>query len=137
MELLNGFGKVYLTIDYNAAGPWLHINWVGYQTFTSIVAGANACLDLLREQGCACLLNDNRQLIGPWNHAVEWLVSDWGPRAAAQGLTHFATILHPESLGASASNALFTGLGKSLQMRLFGTIEEAQAWLRTAPRQAA
>lgn len=129
-ELTNGFGKVYLSIEYDASGPWVYNNWMGYQTFAGIVAGANACLLPLREHGCTQLLNDNRLVIGPWDHAVEWIVTDWAPRATAQGLTHFANVVSPESLAAISAEAMQVGLSDRLQMRMFGTIEEAQAWLR-------
>jgi hypothetical protein len=59
-ELLNGFGKVYLRISYDADSNWVHNEWLGYQTYTGIVVGANACLPLLTESTCAYLLNDNR-----------------------------------------------------------------------------
>ncbi|RZK52173.1 MAG: STAS/SEC14 domain-containing protein, partial [Hymenobacter sp.] len=89
-ELVNGFGKTYLTIDYDAANNWVYNNWIGYQTYVGVIAGADACLPPLRENHCAYLLNDNRQVVGPWDHAVQWIATDWAPRAAGQGLTHFA-----------------------------------------------
>ena len=75
-ELTNGFGKVYLAIEYDAANGWVYNNWIGYQTYTGIIAGADACLYPLRENACAYLFNDNREVIGPWDHAVEWIVTD-------------------------------------------------------------
>ncbi|MBD2716415.1 hypothetical protein KBK19_15345 [Microvirga sp. STR05] len=136
LELTNGFGKVYLTIAYDPANHWLYNNWVGYQTHTGILAGADACLTPLREHACAYLLNDNRLVIGPWDHAVEWIVSDWAPRAAQQGLTHFAHVVSPESMAAQSAEAMHLGLGGRLQMRMFGDIDSARAWLREARQQA-
>lgn len=131
-ELTNGFGKVYLTIEYDKANGWLYNNWVGYQTYIGIVAGADACLHPLRENRCSYLLNDNRQVVGPWDHAVAWIVSDWAPRAVAQGLTYFANVVSPESMAATSAEAMHLGLGGRLQMRTFGSIDEARAWLRAA-----
>lgn len=136
-ELTNGFGKVYLTIAYDTANQWVYNNWIGYQTHPGIVAGANACLPLLQEHACPYLLNDNRQVTGPWDHAVEWIITDWAPRALALGLTHFAHVVSPESLAALSAEAMHTGIGGRLQMRMFGLMEEAQAWLREAQQQAA
>jgi len=135
-NLINGFGKVYLCIDYDAANHWVHNEWVGYQTYVGIVTGADACLLPLRENECAYLLNDNRQVIGPWDHAVEWIVTNWAPRAIAQGLTHFANVVSPESLAASSAQSMALGLDGQLQMHMFGTIDEAQRWLRAAQGQA-
>jgi hypothetical protein len=135
-ELINGFGKVYLTIQYDAANKWVYNNWTGYQTYIGIVAGADACLAPLQENRCAYLLNDNRQVLGPWDHAVEWVVTNWAPRAIAQGLTHFANVVSPESLAAGSARAMALGLEGQLQMHTFTTIEDAQAWLREAQNAA-
>ena len=133
-ELTNGFGKVYLTIAYDQANGWVYNNWIGYQTYVGIVAGADACLHPLRKNTCSYLLNDNREVIGPWNHAVEWIVTDWAPRAVAQGLTYFANVVSLESMAALSAGAMHLGLDGRLQMRMFGNIAEAQAWLREAQR---
>ena len=135
-EMTNGFGKVYLTTEYDAANQWVYNNWIGYQTYTGIIAGADACLLPLRDNACAYLLNDNRQVIGPWDHAVEWIVTNWANRAAAQGLTHFAHVASPDSLAAHSAEAMHLGIGGRLQMRMFGDRAEARAWLRAAQQPA-
>lgn len=129
-ELTNGFGKIYLTIEYDTTNQWVYNNWIGYQTYIGIIAGADACLHPLRDHHCAYLLNDNRQVIGPWDHAVEWIATDWAPRAIELGLTHFAHVVSPESLAAVSAEAMHTGIGTRLEMRMFSKIDEAQAWLR-------
>ncbi|RZL16070.1 MAG: STAS/SEC14 domain-containing protein [Hymenobacter sp.] len=135
-DLTNGFGKVYLRISYDAATRWVYNDWIGYQTYVGIVAGADACLLPLAENRCAYLLNDNRQVIGPWDHAVEWIVTNWAPRAIAIGLTHFANVVSPESLAASSAQSMALGLEGQLQMHLFSDIEKAQQWLREAQQRA-
>lgn len=114
----------------------MYNNWIGYQTYTDIIAGADACLYPLQENACAYLFNDNREVIGPWNHAVEWIVTEWAPRAIAQGLTHFANVVSSESMAAQSAEAMRVGISGQLQMRMFGDITEAQAWLREAPQAA-
>jgi hypothetical protein len=135
-DLTNGFGKVYLRITYDAPNHWVHNDWVGYQTYVGIVAGAEACLGPLAENACAYLLNDNRQVIGPWDHAVEWIVTNWAPRAIAGGLTHFANVVSPESLAATSAQSMALGLDGQLQVRSFDQVEDAQQWLREAQRRA-
>lgn len=132
IERTNGFGKVYITIEYEAANHWVYNNWIGYQTYVGIIAGADACLQPLRDHNCPYLLNDNTQVIGPWDHAVEWIVTNWAPRAIQQGLTHFAHVVSPESLAAISGEAMHIGIGGSLQMRMFGDITEAKTWLHEA-----
>lgn len=134
-EITNGFGKVYLTVEYDPANHWVYNNWIGYQTYIGVIAGADACLYPLQENACPYLLNDNRQVVGPWDHAVEWIATDWAPRAAAQGLTHFAHVVSPESMAAHSAEALHAHITVSLQRRLFSDMEEAKAWLREAQQQ--
>ena len=135
-ELYNGFGKVYLRISYDPANHWVHNEWIGYQTYVGIVAGADACLGPLAENACAYLLNDNRQVVGPWDHAVEWIVTNWAPRAIATGLTHFANVVSPESLAAGSARSMALGLEGQLQMHMFDNMAEAQQWLREAQQHA-
>jgi len=131
-ELTNGFGKVYLRITYDAHNNWVHNDWIGYQTYVGIIAGADACLLPLRANKCAYLLNDNRQVVGPWDHAVEWVVTNWAPRAIASGLTHFANVVSPESLAATSAQSMSLGLHGQLHMQMFADIASAQQWLREA-----
>ncbi|WP_139921623.1 STAS/SEC14 domain-containing protein [Hymenobacter sp. DG01] len=131
-ELTNGFGKVYFTTEYDATTQWVYNNWLGYQTYVGVIAGADACLHPLRENACSYLLNDNRQVLGPWDHAVEWIASDWAPRASSQGLTHFAHVVSPETMAAQSAQSMFLGIGGRLHMRMFARLDEAQQWLREA-----
>ena len=136
-KLTNAFGKVYLTIEFEKPSGWVYSNWMGYQTLPGVVTGADACLAPIEENACAYLLNDNREVVGPWDHAVEWIVTDWAPRAIAVGLTHFANVVNPESMPALSAEAMHLGLGGRLQMRMFGNIDEARAWLRREQKAAA
>lgn len=133
-EHTNGFGKVYHTIQYDYANEWVYSNWIGYQSFNGIVKGADTCLQVMQDNGCRLLLNDNREVVGPWDHAVEWIVTNWAPRAIAQGLTHFANVVSRESMAALSAEAMHLGISGQLQMRSFDDIDQAQAWLRAARR---
>lgn len=135
-NLVNGFGNVYLRIDYDAANHWVCNEWIGTQTYIGIIAGADTCLPPLLENRCAYLLNDNRRVVGPWDHAVEWIVTNWARRAIAQGLTHFANVVSSEELAASSAQTMAVGLHGQLHMHLFDNVEAAQEWLHQAQQQA-
>ncbi len=128
-ELQNSLGRTFITITYDALNHTVCNNWVGYQTFESIVAGANACAESLQRHNCPNLLNDNRQVIGPWNHAVEWIATDWTPRVIANGLRCFAHVVNPDSLAKMSSEEMQQTVA-GFQMQIFGDIEEAKQWLQ-------
>jgi hypothetical protein len=135
-EVSNAFGKVYLTIEYDAARHVVYNNWMGYQTLAGIQAGADACLTMLQESHCPYLLNDNSLVVGPWDHAVEWIATDWTPRAIAGGLTHFAHVVSSESLAALSAQAMHTSIGDYFQMHTFASVADAQRWLEQARQKA-
>jgi hypothetical protein len=136
-EIRNRFGEVYLTIEYHDASQLVYNNWLGYQTYASIVAGANICLKLIAEHHCPYLLNDNSQVVGPWDHTLEWLTTDWAPRAMTAGLTHFAHIVSPDSFAAFSAHNMHTEINQNFQMSIFDSIIEGLDWLRAAQRSAA
>jgi hypothetical protein len=132
-ELINELGRVYLQLEYDAKNRWVSINWIGEQSYASILAGADAGLDYIRDNACCCLLNDNRQITGSWSeHAVEWAVANWAPRAIQAGLTHMANVVSPESLAAIYAEVMHLDLAERLQVRQFNTMALAQAWLHEA-----
>jgi hypothetical protein len=127
-ELKNALGRVFLTVEYNEKANWVYNNWIGYQSFDSIVSGANACAEVLQQHSCSFLLNDNRQIIGPWNHAVEWIATDWTPRAIAAGLRYFAHVVDSDSL-AKLSSEEMKQTTDGFEMQIFGDIDQATSWL--------
>lgn len=131
-EISNAFGKVFLTIEYMGKANCVHNNWLGYQTLDSIVLGANRCIDEISNSNCAYLLNDNRLVVGPWDHATDWIANDWTPRAMQAGLTHFAHVVSPESFAALSAEMMSTKIGDAFHMRIFGDFEEAKNWLAAA-----
>lgn len=134
-EINNVFGKVCLTIEYDAEHGLVYNNWLGYQTLDSIILGANACLEVLERFSCPLLLNDNRLVLGPWDHATDWIANDWAPRAIGAGLTHFAHVVSPESFAALSAEAMQVKISGSFHMRTFGDFADAREWL-AAVRQA-
>jgi hypothetical protein len=135
-EISNAFGNVFLTIEYDAVNHWVENTWLGYQTTESIIKGANACIEEIEAHQCAYLLNDNQQVLGPWDHATDWIAEDWTPRAIAAGLTHFAHVVSPESLAALSAETMQVKVSGSFNMQTFDNQEEAKAWLKEAQKKA-
>jgi hypothetical protein len=129
-ELSNAFGTVFLTIEYDAKNNWIYNNWIGYQTTESIIKGGEAFLEFLEETKCPYLLNDNQQVVGPWDHGIDWITNEWKPRALASGLTHFAHVVSPDSLSANSAEIMKDNLDHFMTIAIFGTMEEAVAWLK-------
>lgn len=128
-ELKNAFGRVYLTIEADPKNKWVYVNWMGYLTEDNIKTGALAYTNALSEAKYKCVLNDTRQILGSWNHSLDWVLNDWAPRAARTGLKHFAMICTPETFAASSASEFYTLL-KSFEAKVFDDKAQAEVWLR-------
>lgn len=101
--LTNSFDKVFLTIEFDAANQWIYNNWTGVLPTEKVIQGCQATIDFLRENRCAHMLNDNREVIGSWNSANEWTAADWVPQVLRLGLRRFAHIGAPSILGQASA----------------------------------
>lgn len=128
-ELKNIFGKVFITINADAKNRWVHTNWVGYLTQDNIKKGALAYTDMIKETGFSCVLNDTTEVLGSWDHSLDWVINEWAPQAAAAGIRHFALITSPESF-AETSASSFHANNKEFEVRVFDNRTGAMAWLR-------
>lgn len=132
-ELKNVFGKVFLTITVNREKRWVHTNWIGYLTEDNVKAGALAYTQAVKEAGFNCVLNDTRQIVGGWDHSLDWVLNEWAPQAARAGIQHFAMIVSRETLAESTASAFYSSL-KAFEAKVFDNIADAEDWLRQFTR---
>jgi len=130
--LINSFDKVYLTIEFDPANNWIYNNWVGVLPTERVIQGCQATIDFLQEHRTPLMLNDNREVIGSWNSANDWIAQNWVPQVITLGLRRFAIVLSPGIFGQTSAEEMVTRVGTQLEMRLFKDIELAQNWLREA-----
>lgn len=130
IELKNNSGRIFLTIAYDAENNWVYNDWFGSQTLESVREGAIACLEVLIQNKCSYLLNNNRSVAGPWSQATEWIVTNWIPQAVTAGLTHFAHVISPEGLARLSAENLHHRINGVIQMQIFGEVSQAEEWLK-------
>ena len=130
--LTNSFDKVFLTIEFDAANQWIYNNWIGVLPTEKVIQGCQATLDFLRDKPCPHMLNDNREVIGSWNSANDWIAQNWMPQALSMGLKRFAHVVSPGIFGQASAAEMITRVGSQFEMRLFEDMEMAKAWLREA-----
>jgi hypothetical protein len=62
------------------------------------------------DNACSYLLSDNREVIRTWDHAVEWIVTDWALCAIEAVLTHIANVMNRELMSGQSVEAMFPGI---------------------------
>jgi hypothetical protein len=129
-ELLNNQNKTFLQWEFDKENNWLYLNWIGYSSRENLIRGVEAVLKTLEEIRCPYLLNDNRELLGPWDQANDWMQTTMIPKATSFGLKYFAHVLSPGMAGALSAQDLHSRVDGSFNMQLFGEMEKAKTWLR-------
>ena len=130
LSLTNVAGNVFYTVEYDTDHQWIYSNWVGFVSVEDVKRGCNAGIDMIIQTRCPNLLNDNRQLTGPWRDANEWIAQDWTPRALQAGLKNFAHITSPNVFAEYSAKDLETRLDEiSFVLKIFSDIEQAKGWL--------
>ncbi len=127
-ELVNPFGRVYITVEEDFNNRLIYVNWMGYLTEENVKAGAKAYTEALAQAGFNCVLNDTRLIVGSWNHSMNWVLNEWAPAAAKAGLKRIAMLANPDTFGGSTA-ATFINELKVFEAKAFDAIEEAQQWL--------
>lgn len=130
--LVNSFGHSYLTITHDPASGWIYNEWRGQLSVDSVMQGATAVLEVMRQTGCCYLLNDNRAVVGSWNQANDWIATEWMPQALALGLRRFAHIAPPGTFVQVSAEAMRKRAHDRFVMELFSDLDTAKDWLKAA-----
>ena len=129
-ELRRGDGTVYLTLEHNQEENWIHAHWYGSQTLGSVMDGGLTYLDMIREKPCPKVLNDHRDLVGTFTEANDWIQQIWTPLTIAQGLRYIGQVVSPDLFGQFSIEDLKFRISNQLDIYLFNSLEDTQAWLR-------
>jgi len=129
-ELKKANGDVFFEARRTPDNSYISVNWVGIQSLETVVMGGNHILAMLREKPCQGLLNSNRELIGSWDAAVNWLAYKWAPQAKALGLRYNAHVISPGIYGQRSFDLFYKTLKKEFKIKSFSDEETAEAWLQ-------
>jgi hypothetical protein len=131
-QFTNSFGKVFLTVHYDAHNQWIYNEWQGLLSTDAVMQGCVGVLEVLRQTKCPHMLNDNRAVVGSWNQANDWIAQEWMPQALAAGLTRFAHVVAPGIFGQASAEEMHQRVGNLFEMRLFEDLQHARQWLQEA-----
>lgn len=118
--------KKNIRVEYNDVHGYLYLNWIGFQKEEEIYEAGEEVLKKFRSLNISRILNDNREVRGPWNKASEWTQTYWFPELIKAGLKQFAWVF-PDNVFAelSASKAM----PNTDLVHKFSTYKEAEDWL--------
>lgn len=130
MKKLSNYKSVFIELKRDSSTNCLIANWIGMLGFEEVKTGALAVIEEIKDSGYQSLINDNRQVIGDWRVANDWIMNDWLPLALENNLQKFAHILSPYYYGKLSAEDLQSRIGGQLEMKIFQNEEEAKKWIR-------
>lgn len=129
-ELQKANGDVFCEIRRSPDNAFIYVNWIGIQSLETIVMGCNQVLHLLKEKPCAAILNNNREVVGPWEIAISWLSNKWVPQVKALGVRYFAHVLSYGVFGKRSFEKLKPELKLHFKVKSFDDEAMAEEWIR-------
>lgn len=121
----------HITIAYHQQHRRLDVDWTGFQSFESVQHGGMKLLEMLKENQCSKILNDNRNVLGTWSEAAEWTGEVWFPMIEKAGLKYFAWIYSPSMFSRlSAKKSVDIAVG-NVVTQFFTDPDFAEDWLNS------
>lgn len=108
----------------------LYMNWKGPQDLQSIRQEGTRLLDIQREAAFNKAINNNIAVIGSWDQALPYVMTEWFPAMKAYGLLYLAWVL-PQDEAALASVMQVTTT--SVAISTFPNHVAACTWLYSQP----
>jgi hypothetical protein len=129
MALRPLFQDSVISIAYDSENHWLYADWQAEQDTFTVQAGALKLLELLRQERCHKVLNDNRRVETIWSDASEWGGRVWFPLMAEAGLEYFAWVYSPNVYSRLSTDLTLQHTSQPVVMT-FDNLDTASAWLR-------
>lgn len=117
----------HLTISYEQDTQILFCRWHRRQSVETIQNNGGLILEKFKEKKAHKILNDNLEVEGQWEDAIDWTTGYWFPAMTAAGLKYFAWVLSKDifaRVSAKRSGQRFNSV------RFFRSHHYAYEWLR-------
>jgi hypothetical protein len=120
-----------VSISFDAETVILYCHWTGKQKTEGIKKAGAIILEIVREKKIAKVLNNNIDVIGPWEEAADWAAQEWFPDMIKAGLQHFAWILSVNVFAELSARLAISGVENVVTT--FKNYDEAHQWLLAQP----
>ena len=120
-----------LTISYNYVDEWLYLDWHGSLDDELVMAGAIKLLELLKQERCTKVLNDNTRITGLWADAAKWGSDVFLPMLHEAGCRYFSWVYSPERYSQLSAELVVQQTNAGIVIMTFRDLATADAWLRS------
>lgn len=118
------------SIQLDESLPGLAVTWKDYATSTQLRFVHEYLLHLIEQHRVTKIFGDDSALRTIVAEDQAWIVQDWMPRAVRAGLRAGAGKVSSAYFARLAVETIVAAAPEGLTLRVFGTGDEAKAWLR-------
>jgi hypothetical protein len=130
MALRTLYDTPTLTISHEYVENWLQLDWHGSPNDAEVMEGALQLLELLRQERCTKVLNDNTHIQGLWAEAARWGGEVFFPQLYEAGCRYFAWIHSPERYSQLSAELAVQHTSAGILFLTFNSPTSASDWLR-------
>ncbi|WP_426061462.1 hypothetical protein [Hymenobacter sp. B1770] len=130
MALQTLYDAPTLTISYDHVNNWLYLDWHGALDDESVMAGALKLLELLKQENCRKVLNDNTHITGLWADAAQWGSDVFFPMLHEAGCRYFSWVYSPERYSQLSAQLAVEHTTAGITIMTFQTLDTAAEWLQ-------
>ncbi|GAA4028174.1 hypothetical protein GCM10022409_10300 [Hymenobacter glaciei] len=120
-----------LTISYDYTDEWLYLDWHGSLDDDTVMAGALKVLELLQQERCTKVLNDNTRITGLWADAAKWGSDVFFPMLYDAGCRYFSWVYSPERYSQLSAELAVEQTAAGIIIMTFRDLNPAAEWLRS------
>ena len=125
MDILYKTSNIEISLDQ--ATHILYCTWLGFQDEQSLKDAGLVIHELFVLNKCSKILNDNTNVIGPWNHSTEWTTTQWFPSMIEAGLKKFAWVFSTDVFAQISAYRVTPNIPV---VKTFLSKEKALEWLK-------
>ena len=119
-----------LTISYDYSHEWLYLDWHGTLDDESVMAGALQLLELLKQENCSKVLNDNTRITGLWADAAKWGSDIFFPMLHEAGCRYFSWVYSQERYSQLSAQLAVQHTTAGITIMTFQNLDTASEWLQ-------
>jgi hypothetical protein len=119
-----------LTISYDYVNEWLYADWHGQLDDEVVMSGALKLLELLKEERCNKVLNDNTRISGIWADAARWGADEFFPIFYEAGCRYFGWVYPSDTYSKLSAELAVEHTTAGIVIMTFRDVETAASWLK-------
>ncbi|WP_158826143.1 PAS domain S-box protein [Mucilaginibacter lacusdianchii] len=116
-------------IQFHDAENYISVQWNGFHNLHSVRDVCNRICSQVEKTGCPNLLNDNTNVLGPWDDAIEWLINEWFPTMERIGLANIALVYSASTFSKLSALHTIEQVKENICIKSFKERGEALNWL--------